>query len=309
MALSDELAHRVQETFSEQFEISHGWSIPSTTDITFDNQGKQIKLVSLFVDIRKSTSIVNAIGLENAARMYKAYVWGITKIVKERGGQILSFNGDGVVAGFVGPNTAENGAALSALNLNWYLYFYVKPQVDHLLGGSGLTFDYGIGIDSGQVLVVKVGQKGEDNHDLVWSGNPVNYSVKVNSLAEFPYGIYVSHEIFNRVHYSLAMYDSEFIWEAWNWAEKDKLLWRTRWWYGPDYIKNVPSTLQQTILTGPPTKPESFWQTLASKIPPPPQPPPTPSFWNVLAPPPPKQKTGLELLLEQMLVGDKLNKK
>jgi uridylate cyclase len=243
MALSDDLNKDITEIFTETFEVSSGWSIPTTADVTFDNQGKKIRLVSLFVDIRKSTTLVSAMGLESAARMYKAYIRGITKIVRARGGEILSFNGDGVVAGFVGVS-ASNAAVLSALNLCCFLFHQLKPWVDQVLiwtSSPELRFDFGIGIDAGDVLVVKAGMKGEDNHDLVWAGNPVNYSVKVSSLASDPYRLYVSDLVFDRIHHSLKeSKEGNFIWDAWWWTEKSKLLWRTEWWFGPEYITSVP---------------------------------------------------------------------
>jgi class 3 adenylate cyclase len=43
-----------------------------------------------------------------------------------------------------------------------------------------MDFNFGIGIDVGNILVVRAGIKGEDNSDLVWAGNATNISVKLN---------------------------------------------------------------------------------------------------------------------------------
>lgn len=244
MALADDIVNDVTAIFHQSFDVSDGLSIPSLADIPFDNQGKKIRLVSLFVDIRKSTTLVEAMGLEAAGRMYKAYFRGITKIVNDRGGSILSFNGDGIVAGFVG-TTASNAAVLSALNINWFNHEVLKPRVHAALDAANadqsLVFDYGIGIDVGDVLIVKGGMRGEENSDLVWAGNPVNYSVKVGSQASHPYCLYVSDEVFQDVHFSLKGTDTElFIWDAWKWTDKNRTLWRTSWYFGPGYVTTVP---------------------------------------------------------------------
>ncbi len=330
MALSDDLIKDGTEIFSQKFEVTTGWSSPSTTDVPFDNTGKKIKLVALFVDIRKSTTLVNTLGLEWSARMYKAYVRAVTQIVRARNGRILSFNGDGIVAGFVGSATAENAAVLSGLNLNWFLGNYLKPTVDPLLANvgapAGLTFDYGIGVDVGDVLVVKAGMRGEDNHDLVWAGNPVNYAVKVASQASLPYSLCVSEKVLEAAHYSLKTYSptSTFMWEYWRWQDKNQWLWRTTWNYGPEYIRTVPISdppkpkpgildvlagLAKKDGTSPPSSlhrrriqalepPKFDWDQMLSPTPP-------PKLSDILAPWKPPAKKSLGELLEEHLRAQK----
>lgn len=244
MALDDDIAADVVTIFQESFTVSEGWAIPRLNDISFDNQGKKIRLVALFVDIRKSTAIVEALGLQRAARMYKAYLRGVTKIVNARGGQILSFNGDGIVAGFVGAKAA-NAAVLSGLNINWFNSNVLKPKVhtalDAVKAPTELMFDHGIGVDVGDVLIIKGGMRGNDNSDLVWAGNAVNYAVKVGSNAGHPYNLYISEEVMKDVQFSLKLVEEgTFIWDTWHWKDKNRLLWRTSWWFAPNYISAVP---------------------------------------------------------------------
>jgi class 3 adenylate cyclase len=133
MPLSADLASDTVEIFGGGLQITDGRVIPSIADIPLGNQGRRLRLVSLFVDIRKSTLLVDAMGIEPAARMYKSYLRGITKIARHRGGDVLSFNGDGIVCGFVGPN-AENAAILTALNISYFCRLILRPQVlPHLM--------------------------------------------------------------------------------------------------------------------------------------------------------------------------------
>ena len=259
MALADELAVEVAAILKDQFEVSVGWAIPSLADVPFDNAGKQLRLVSLFVDIRRSTDLVTALGLETSARMYKAYLRGVTRIVRDRGGQVLSFNGDGIVAGFVG-SSAGNAAVLSALNINWFNTHTLKPFVTEQLENraSTLAFDWGVGIDAGNVLVVKSGMRGTDNSDLVWAGNPVNFSAKINSLASSPWNIYVSDTVHSELHASLTTTSNgSDLWEPWMWLDKGMTLWRTRWWFNPGHVPTVPRRPSMLSLLGlPPAQPK-----------------------------------------------------
>jgi adenylate cyclase len=242
MPLADELQEEVAAILRDRFDISAGWAIPSLGDVPFDNAGKRIRLFSLFVDIRRSTDLVTALGLETSARMYKAYLRGVTRIVRHRGGQVLSFNGDGIVAGFVG-SSAANAAVLSALNINWFNHHILGPYVMSELANlhSALVFDWGIGIDAGNVLVVKSGMRGADNSDLVWAGNPVNFSAKINSKASAPWNLYVSEAVHSELHSSLTDTNGTPIWEPWIWMEKGMTLWRSRWSFTPAYVAAVPS--------------------------------------------------------------------
>ena len=186
MALSDDLKTETQEICNGDFTVNDGRVIPSLQDIPLTNEGRRIEMVALFVDMRKSTAIVDSIGAVRGARMYKAYLRGVARIARARSGDILSFNGDGVAVGFAGAN-AHNSAVLAALNIVWFLTDILKPKVDNTLKtvdvNTALSFDFGVGIEAGEVLVVRGGIRGNDNNDLVWAGNPLNYAVKISSNA------------------------------------------------------------------------------------------------------------------------------
>src|SRR5689334_15567023 len=121
MPLTDEIISENLLICQGPFTVSVGLAIPSVQDLPLNrNEGRELTMAALFVDIRYSTHIVRALGLVRAGRMYKAYMHGIAKIVRARGGELLSFNGDGVAAGFVGDDAAT-AASLTGMNLHWFL--------------------------------------------------------------------------------------------------------------------------------------------------------------------------------------------
>jgi class 3 adenylate cyclase len=244
MPLTEDLLQEGHEILDGPFTVSPGRAIPSVQDIALGtNEGRQLRLVALFVDIRKSTAIVHHLGLVRAARVYKAYMRAVTRIVRARSGELLSFNGDGVAAGFVGDD-APTEACLTAMNLYWFLERILKPRVDATLrqfhAPPELSFDFGIGVEVGDVLVVRGGIRGNDNSDLVWAGNPVNYAVKLSSLGTLPYSIHISNNVFVPMHYELFSDGTTQFWESHYWAEKDMMVWRTQWWFRPDYLSTAP---------------------------------------------------------------------
>src|SRR5688572_20424341 len=150
MALTEDIVEENREICQGPFTVNPGRVIPAIQDLPLAaNEGRQIHIVTLFVDIRRSTALVHALGLVRAARMYKAYMRGVAKLVRARGGELLSFNGDGVAAGFVGGDAAT-AACLTGLNLNWFLGQVLKPRVDTTLrqlnADPDLEFDFRTGI-------------------------------------------------------------------------------------------------------------------------------------------------------------------
>ena len=77
-------------------------------------------------------------------------------------------------------------------------------------------FDLGIGIATGDILVVKAGQKGETNQDLIWIGNPTNFASKLANVAAAPYNINISKEVFSALPTNLKICDEINIWEEKN---------------------------------------------------------------------------------------------
>lgn len=244
MALEDEVWREVHEIFDADLDVADGRTIPDLADIPFGNRGKQIRLTALFVDIRKSTELVDTLGVLRAAKIYKAYLRGVSKIVRDRGGELLSFNGDGMVAGFVGENAA-NTAVLTGFNLNWLCNRVLKPRIDETLGhlNSPMRFNWGVGIDDGKVVVIKGGMRGDANSDLVWAGTPVNHAVKICAQASYPYTMYIAGEVYQQLAQQLRTDTTQHYWERWYWQQKNRYLYRTAWNFGTGYIASVPTPL------------------------------------------------------------------
>jgi len=201
-----QIQSKIDSFFSESYIINAGRTIPSITDVSLSNHGKEVDLSMLFIDIKESTKIVSGSRRETAAKMYKAFLWGVTQIARANDGEVKSFNGDGVLVVFFG-DQKENNAVTAALKMSWFVTNILKPKIQPRFNGSarleGMDFDFGIGIDSGNVLVVRGGIAGEDNNDLVWVGNPTNYAVKLSSLSKSGSSISITSNVYAKLRDSL----------------------------------------------------------------------------------------------------------
>ena len=179
-------SNKVNDFFLGNYVITSGSEVPDASQISFGKNGKEMELVMLFIDLRESTRIVDSFRRQTAAKMYKSFLWGISQIANKNGGKLRSFNGDGVLVVFAGEDKS-NKAVRAALQMSYFVTDILKPKVDAYMRTNNdlvnMTLGFGIGIDIGQVLVVKGGFKGDNNNDLVWVGNPTNYAVKLSNIS------------------------------------------------------------------------------------------------------------------------------
>lgn len=239
MANKDELEKGVNDFFSGSYEITQGTAIPDIEDIQLGKFGRELELAMLFIDIRESTKIVDGFRRTTAARMYKSFLWGVTRIARANNGQLRSFNGDGVLVVFVGAHK-RTSAAKAALQMSWFCKKVLKPKVEAYFANNnqldGLDFDFGIGIDVGKVLVVRGGIKGENNNDLVWVGNATNYAVKLSSLSNNGYSVFISEDVYKNMDKSSKIRGNpeQDMWELRYWTKKDNMkVYCSNWTWTP----------------------------------------------------------------------------
>jgi adenylate cyclase len=213
----------VEEFFSGEYGITKSDNIPEAKDIAFGKHGKQIEAAMLFIDLRESTKILASIRQTTAAKIYKSFLWGISKIALDNNGQVRSFNGDGVLCVFVGTRKANN-AVKAAMQMKYFCREILKPKADSYLKNKesldGTLFDFGIGIDTGTILVVRGGIRGENNNDLVWIGNATNIAVKLSDLSFTPKNIRITEGVYNLLENDRKISEGKNMWTWTTWNEK-----------------------------------------------------------------------------------------
>jgi class 3 adenylate cyclase len=202
MPRNDELILDTDSIFDTNFTITNGTSVPTVGDLTFDNVAKDIPVAMLFIDIKGSTHIVNAVQRTTAAKMYKSFLKGVTKITLANDGDVRSFNGDGVLAVFAGPGKSNN-AVRAAMEMKYFFQQILTPKLERYKRQNrqlqNIKFDFGIGIDLGDILVVKAGIGGENNRDLVWVGSATNHAVKLAEQSNGNNHIHISSAVYNEI--------------------------------------------------------------------------------------------------------------
>lgn len=211
MALLDDLKNKIGTYFREKYEIQETTIVPSTdySKLTFGNTALTAELTFIFIDIRKSSELHDTYGYEYAARIYQSFHDICLRIINSRDGNVRAFDGDRIMGVFSG-DQKNNNAVEAAMNIRWAISNILNPQFK-----PEYAINIGIGIDTGQTLITKVG-KGRDisNNDLVWVGKACNYASHMSSYATNC--IHVSPAVYNKLFDSNKISDGKNMWSSIN---------------------------------------------------------------------------------------------
>jgi adenylate cyclase len=234
---SDELEADVASLVRETWRTRVGQVVPEAGDLTLGNDRVTMDAVLLYADLADSTELALK-DQEVAAEVFKAYLRGVTKIIKKNGGDVRSFDGDRVMGVFLG-DTKHTSAATCGLQINWFFRevltlkfksFYVKTL-------NGIPLNQTVGIDRSTIHVVRAGVR-VDN-DLIWVGRAPNIAAKLSSLRDGNYNTFISKVVYDSMLDSaklstishVNMWDP-LVWEAGrNYGVFE--LYGSKWWWKP----------------------------------------------------------------------------
>jgi class 3 adenylate cyclase len=185
MALYDELSTEVTGVLGPVWSTEKGLVIPAPEALLLNsNHAKEFESVTvLYADIDGSTSMVDTQPWWLAAEVYKCYLRCASQILKKEGGTIAAYDGDRVMALFVGANK-EDRAARAALQINTAVKFIINPALAKRYPDRPFTLRQVVGIDSSAMRVARIGVHGDN--DLVWVGSAANHAAKLCSLSGTP---------------------------------------------------------------------------------------------------------------------------
>lgn len=199
------------------YETTRPRGVPEPSDIPLGNRAAMITATSLFVDLRQSSDITNAFRRQTAAKMLKSYFEGCVRIVTTNGGVVRSFNGDGMLALFVGDRRADN-AVKAAMQMKWFVQMILWPKFNGYFAanqtarGARLDFSFGAGIDDGDIYAVRVGIRG--TNDVAWVGRCTNTAAKLSNVLHRPHNIAVTRLVYGQLAASRKLSSGKPMWTA-----------------------------------------------------------------------------------------------
>lgn len=171
----------VSDILTAAWSITDGRVVPKTEDIVMKNGGRLVDATYLYADLAGSSKMANTLSKEATAKIIRAYINTASRILRNFGGEIRSFDGDRVMAIFMGADK-ETKAVRAALAISWAVFEVLRPKIkaNWSDGEKFSDITHGVGIDTGEALIVRGGVR--DNNDLISVGKAPNRAAKLSEL-------------------------------------------------------------------------------------------------------------------------------
>jgi adenylate cyclase len=199
VGLADDIRSAVTTVAGADWDIRKGTVVPTTDTVTLKNGAVELDAVYLYADMADSTGLARDFTKKTAAKVIRCYLDATCKVIRAWGGEIRSFDGDRVMAIFVGGSKNTN-AARCALQIHYAVEHIVRPILEKNLPSlvsQGWVLRHCTGIASGKALIVRGGVRG--HNDLVSIGRAPNVAAKLSDVRNWPYRTYITEEVFNKL--------------------------------------------------------------------------------------------------------------
>ena len=231
MSLRQELDREVTKILADQWSEREGRVVPESTDLALTNDAVTLDGTVLYADLSESTSLVDSYTHKFAAEIYKSYLHCAAQKIKSEGGVITAYDGDRVMAVYLG-NNKNTAAARTGLKLNWAVKNTINPKIKSQYPNVSYEIKQTVGIDTSPLTVARTGVRGAN--DLVFVGRAANHAAKLTSLPP-THATRVSKDVYDMLHDSLKRTNGQEMWELVTWTAMDKApIYRSTWWWRVD---------------------------------------------------------------------------
>lgn len=229
MSLKSDVTEDIQGILAQSWDIRKGNVVPATKDVALAGGGVNLKATILYSDLADSTKLAMNFDRRIAARVCKAFMAICSRITRFHGGNIRSFDGDRIMAVFVG-DTKNTDAVKSALKIKWAFQNILKPKFEAKYSQLQTDFDlaHSTGVDTSEMLIVRGGIR--SSNDLVFVGRAPNIAAKLSNLRENSYRTYITATVFNSMAETAKKTDGKDMWELRTWTKGPvKTIYRSAW--------------------------------------------------------------------------------
>lgn len=194
----------------------------------------KLEATVLYADLDGSTNLVDQYIPEFAAEIYKTYLHCTAKIIKSEGGVITAYDGDRIMAVFIG-DAKNTNAARCGLKINYAVSYIINPLILECYPMISFVLKQVVGIDTSELMATRTGIRGAN--DLVWVGRAANYAAKLCSLPS-EFSTRITKTVYDSLHNTLRSHEGAQFWEPVTWtAMKDMDIYRSTGWWNTDYVK------------------------------------------------------------------------
>ncbi|RZK44372.1 MAG: adenylate/guanylate cyclase domain-containing protein [Hymenobacter sp.] len=216
MALKDTLEADVKKIFADAWTTRKGIVVPESGDIGLANDSVTLEGTVLYADLDGSTNLVDQYTAEFSAEVYKVYLNCAAKIIRAEGGVITAYDGDRIMAVYIG-DTKNTNAARTGLKINYAVEQIINPALKKQYPSKDYKVKQVVGIDTCSLLVARTGIRG--SNDLVWVGHAANHAAKMAALSP-AYPTKISKAVYDVLNSAVKTPGNKTIWQEATWNGK-----------------------------------------------------------------------------------------
>lgn len=227
MAVQDDLNKEIDVIFNISFDERDGQVVPEPGDVKLSDGAVKLDATILYADISGSTKLVDGYKWWFAAKIYKAFLHAACKIIKDNSGEIVAFDGDRVMAIFIG-GSKNTSAAKTALKIN-----HARKLINEKISAKWSTdfeLKHSVGIDKSEVRAVRTGIRG--SNDLVWVGRAANHAAKLGGEAHGNYFSWITKAVYDSMADEVK-YDKQGnnMWKKYSWTDFNEDVYASTYWW------------------------------------------------------------------------------
>lgn len=231
MSLTDDIKATVTDYLEGDYDVVDAKVIPSPEDVPFGKIAKKMNVCVFSIDLRHSTNLLFLHDKQTAGKIHKSFLYVVSSTVKHFGAEIRSFNGDNLIAFWPAFRKSDLGSCVqAAMTVKWLLDMELSPLFE-----AYEKLDFGIGVDWGEVFIVRAGiPRNANNNDLVYVGKCVNLAVAIGEQARGQDHVEISRSTYDNL-------EDDFIYGTKNGQKVD--MWRSgnMEWQGKKHETKVTS--------------------------------------------------------------------
>jgi adenylate cyclase len=195
MGLADDIETTTSTLIGAAWDIRDGLVVPATDNVALANGAVRLNATYMYADMADSTGLAQSAGAEVVGKVIRTYLNAASRAMKHHGGEIRSFDGDRVMCIFIGDRKNGN-AQRAAYALEWAVTRVLREKLDKNYPKSLASWSMaqGIGIATGQALIVRGGVRG--SNDLVSIGDAPNVAAKLSEIRN-GYPIHVTDAVYD----------------------------------------------------------------------------------------------------------------
>lgn len=180
MTVATDLESQVKAIFRKQWSTREGRLVPDPEDLRLDNDAIEFERTTvLYADLSGSTDLVDSKSWGFAAEIYKTFLLCAARLVRECGGEIVSYDGDRVMGMFIGKDQTTS-AGKCGLKINYAVQKILMPALIAQHPTLGYVVKQIVGIDTSSIRAARTGVRGDN--DTVWVGRAANHAAKLTEI-------------------------------------------------------------------------------------------------------------------------------